>query len=44
MLSFSSIEQALSAALEKADQKDDVMLVFGSFYVVEAAKSYFETL
>jgi len=49
MLSFLSLNEALNAALtarldQYSSQSPSVTLVFGSFYVIEAAKAYFEGL
>lgn len=49
MLSFETLDEALGAALigrQKSDQAEmpSVTLVFGSFYVIEAAKAYFKNL
>ena len=49
MLSFSSLEEALNSALNAtlSDSElkgESITLVFGSFYVIDAAKAYFESL
>lgn len=49
MLSFLSLHEALDAALtarldHNSTQSPSITLVFGSFYVIEAAKAYFEGL
>ena len=45
MLSFQTMPEALAFSLEKAQSKPkSLTLVFGSFYVIDAAKAYFEGL
>lgn len=44
MLSFDSIPEALHESLVISSKQSALTLVFGSFYVVEAAKNYFENL
>lgn len=42
VLSFACLDEALGAAV-KGSTRDTLLIVFGSFYVVEAAKVYFAT-
>jgi len=47
MLSFSSVRDAISRALSECDKRatgSTVVIIFGSFFMVEAAKHYFEGL
>jgi dihydrofolate synthase/folylpolyglutamate synthase len=49
MLSFKNLEEAICSALESQvnindSQSNSITLVFGSFYVIDVAKAYFEGL
>ncbi len=44
MVSCANLPDAMTASLKQAQREGAILLVFGSFYVVEAAKTYFEKL
>ena len=47
MLSFASVDKAICAAVDQSEKSQSeavVTLIFGSFFMVEAAKKYFEGL
>ncbi len=44
VLSFATLQDAIRHALPKSVDDNTLVLIFGSFYVVEAAKAYFESL
>ena len=49
MLSFGALEEAIGSALESqldisGSETKSITLIFGSFYVIDAAKAYFESL